>query len=183
MLHPSHTWATWPTPGLWATCRALQGWATAAHGWQGHTGTFCGAGSNAGRVSQLLHSSELSRSQQTHFMQTHREAKARKDMWDVSSPRDWYLTEGKIPTQTKKDLPFWGPALQRCDTGHLFISTWVPTSPELGRLSMLNPLFGSGIPDPSALQSDLLNLGTRKQDFDDSCNHNTIDGGNKQTNS
>lgn len=40
MLHPSHTWATWPTPGLWTTCSALQGWATAADGRQGHTGMF-----------------------------------------------------------------------------------------------------------------------------------------------
>lgn len=44
MLHPSHTWATWPSPGLWTACSALQGWATAAQGWQGHTGAFCGAG-------------------------------------------------------------------------------------------------------------------------------------------
>lgn len=119
MLHPSHIWATLPTPGLWTTCSALQGWATAPQRQQGHTGTFCGTGSTAGRVSQFLHSSELSRSQQPHFMQTHREAKARKNMWDVSSLRDWYLTGGKIPTQTKKDLPFWGPALQRWDSGHL----------------------------------------------------------------
>lgn len=124
MLHPSHTWATWPSPGLWTICRDEPQQQMGDKGTQehfvGHTGTFCGADSNAGRVSQFLHCSEVSRSQQTHFMQTHREAKARQDMWDASSPWDWYLTGGKIPTQTKKALPFWGPALQRCDTGHLF---------------------------------------------------------------
>lgn len=159
MLHPSHTWATWPSPACELPavhCRDKPQHHTGDKGTQEHfvgqAGTFLGAGSNAGRVPQFLHSSEVSRSQQTHFMQTHREAKARKDMWGASSPRDWYLTGGRIPTQTKKDLPFWGPALQRCDTAHLFICTWVPTSPELGRLSMLNPLFGSGIPAPAALQ-------------------------------
>lgn len=56
--------------------------ATRAHRnvFVGQAGTFCGAGSKAGRVSQFLPCSELSRSQQTHFMQTHIEAKARKDM-------------------------------------------------------------------------------------------------------
>lgn len=73
MLHPSHTWATWPIQACELPavhCRDEPQQHMGDKGTQehfvGHTGTFCGAGSNAGRVSQLLHSSELSRSQQTH---------------------------------------------------------------------------------------------------------------------
>ena len=168
----------------WTTCGVMQGLATAAHRWQGHAGTFCGAGSNASRVSWFLHSSEPSRSQQAYFMQTHREARAREDTRDARSPRDWYLTGGKKtpPKQKRSDMMM--PCFaQRCDTGCLFICTWVLTSPELVSLSMLHPLFGSGIPAPAALQSNLLSLGTLKQDFDDSCNHSITDVGNKQTNS
>lgn len=191
MLHPSHTWATWPIPGLWTTCSALQGWATAADGRQGHTGTFLWGrqGHFVGQAAMQAESPSSytalnwgGASRPTLCRHTEKPKPGRICEMSALYETDIWQ-EGKYPPRQKKDLPLWGPALQRCDTGHLFICTWVPTSPELGRLSMLNPFFGSGIPGPAALQSNLLSLGTHKQDSDDSYNHNTIDGGNKQTNS
>lgn len=184
MLHSSYAQATWPTPSLQTTCSVTQALATAAHRRQGHAGTFCGAGGNASRVAWFLHSSELSRSQQVYFMHRHREARAREDTRDASSPRDWYLTVcgggggGRTPSQKRSDIRM--PCFaQRCDTGRLLVCT----TPKLVSLGMLNPLFGSGIPTPAAFQSNLLSRGTLKQDFDDSCNHSITDVGNKQTNS
>lgn len=112
-------------------------WGSRARGWIEHAGMLCRARSGRLWVSWFLHSPEPSRSICISVKQTHREDRAKKEMRDANSLRDWYLTRELTNTRLRK--------IRRSNAQLCTVCTWVLFTPEL---LVLHLLFGSGITAP-----------------------------------
>lgn len=179
MLRSSYTQAMWRTPSLWTSCRDQPQQHTGQEGTQEH---FVGqAATPAGSPDSSIGLSWAGTSRPS--LCRHTEKPEPRSIWKMPALQETDIWQGVggwgPPNQKRCDIMM--PCFaQRCDTGHPLVCTWVLTSPELVSLSMLNPLVGSGIPAPAALQSNSLSLSISNKILMTGA---IIDAGNKQTNS